>query len=405
MVKIGILTFHRSYNYGAFMQCYSLSKRIAEDFQDCKVEVIDYCTKRMYENYPTSLLPFIIGSKSNRNSMLQMMKQIGKCVLTPEYLNWKRKLYKGFDESAKYLPLSEYRIVDNDFRQLFEIIDKEYDILVVGSDAVWEFRTYPFPNAYYPDYNFRKTKLVSYAASSGRMHEKDLTQNNKEYIEETLNRFDYIGIRDTATEKFLGSISSAFLLKHNCDPTALLDLTTMPRNLDRVKRVMKQNGIDIKKPIIGIMGNNEICNMIRRMFGKKYQIVSVYQYTKSADYNFDYLTPFEWARIFSLFRVTVTKFFHGSMLSLKNGTPTIATDYWFQVDENHPTKIGDLYQRLDLKDHYFYMADIKNNVSDLKDRLEFYIHHPDSEKILSTLNKESKTYENFKEALRMIMEQ
>lgn len=404
MKKIGILTFHRSYNYGAFMQCYSLSHRIAKDFPECQVEVIDYCTKRMYENYPISFMPFVLGPKSKRNSVKQMVKQVGKCLLDPYFLKRKRKLYHGFDEDIKDLPLSKFQIISDEYKDIFETIDKNYDILIVGSDAVWEYRTYPFPNAYYPNYDFKRTKLMSYAASSDRMHSSELSNESREYIKETLSRFNYIGIRDAATRNFLNAVSSELDLHYNCDPTAFVDISSMPRNLDRVKKVLVDAGIDISKPIIGIMGNNESCNMIRKMFGKKYQIVSVYQYTKAADYNFDYLTPFEWARIFSLFSVTVTKFFHGSMLSLRNGTPTIATDYWFKVDNEHATKIYDLYKRLDLEDHYFYMPEIGHESKELKDKLEYFIHHPDSELIKEKLEiLKGNSYNSFFNAMNKIV--
>lgn len=399
MHKIGILTFHRSYNYGAFMQSYSLSTMLAKSFRDCKVEVIDYCTERMYENYPTRIIPFVLGPKAKRNDCKQVIKQIGKCVLDPRILDRKRMLYKGFDEDIRDLSISSKRIISDDYRSLFELIDQEYDYLIIGSDAVWEYKTYPFPNAYYPNYDFKRTKLFSYAASSDRMHKSDLTDDTRQYIRETLDRFTYIGIRDIATNNFINAISDKYELHHNCDPTTFLDLDTMPRNLDRVKEELVRAGINLDEPIIGIMGNNESCNMIRNMVGNKYQIVSVYQHTKAADYNFDYLTPFEWARIFSLFRVTVTKFFHGSMLSLKNGTPTIATDYWGKVDQDHKTKIQDLYERLNLEDHYFYMPEVKSDDTRLKKRLEYYIQNPDTEKIRNSLEKESKSYNSFRDAL------
>lgn len=403
MAKIGILTFHRSYNYGAFMQCFSLSNRIAHDFPECEVEVIDYCTKRMYENYPTEFFPFVLGPTAKRNTPKQMIKNVGKCLLDPAYLRRKRRLYQGFNDDILSIPLSQTRIVSDDYSELFETIDNEYDILVVGSDAVWEYKTYPFPNAYYPNYSFQKTKVLSYAASSDRMHCSDLTEYSKGYIRETLEKMNYIGIRDKATQSFLNAVSQDFQLHHNCDPTALLDFDKLPRSLDRVKNVLEKNGIDLAKPIIGIMGNNDSCNMIRNIFGDKYQIVSVYQHTKAADFNFDYLTPFEWARIFSLFSVTVTKFFHGSMLSLMNGTPTIATDYWYKVEEEHTTKIEDLYQRLHLMEHYFYMPSVGRDSSELKDRLEYFIHHPDTDKILDSLKKESKSYESFRKALEQLL--
>lgn len=403
MLKLGILTFHRSYNYGAFMQCFSLSNRIARDFPECKVEVIDYCTKRMYENYPTDFCPFVFGPKAKRNPPKQMIKNVGKCVLDPAYLSRKRKLYQGFDDDIENIPLSHNRFVSDDYTELFETIDKEYDILVIGSDAVWEYKTYPFPNAYYPNYPFQRTKVLSYAASSDRMHGSELTAYSKEYIRETLERMYYIGIRDTATQSFLNEVSLDLEFHHNCDPTALLNLKELPRNLNRVKTVLEENGIDLTKPIIGIMGNNDSCNMVRKMFGDKYQIVSVYQHTKAADFNFDYLTPFEWARIFSLFSVTVTKFFHGSMLSLMNGTPTIATDYWYKVSEDHTTKIEDLYKRLNLLEHYFYMPNVGHDSPELKERLENFIYHPDRDKIISSLQRESESYESFRKALKQLL--
>lgn len=404
MKKIGILTFHRSYNYGAFMQCYSLSTQIAKDFPDCRVEVVDYCTRRMYENYPTSFVPFVLGPNSKRNSINQMVKQVGKCVLDPHFLKRKRELYHGFDEDINTLQLSSFHIVSDEYKDLFKIIDENYDVLIVGSDAVWEYKTYPFPNAYYPNYDFKRTKLLSYAASADRMHSSELTDDNKSYIKETLARFSYIGIRDVATQNFLTAVSPELGLHHNCDPTAFVDFDSMPRNLDRVKKVLLEAGIDLEKPIIGIMGNNESCDMLRNMFGNRYQIVSVYQHTNAADYNFDYLTPFEWARIFSLFSITVTKFFHGSMLSLKNGTPTIATDYWFKVKEDHVTKIEDLYNRLGLEDHYFYMPEVGHKSELMKDRIEYFIQHPDREKIITRLTDESIAYESFREALKASIE-
>jgi hypothetical protein len=357
----------------------------------------------MYENYPTSFFPFVLGPSTKRNSAKTAIKQTIKCILDPELLKRRQSLYKGFEDDLPFLQLSEKQIVSDEYEELFSFIDDEYDVLVVGSDCVWEFVSYPFPNAYYPNYNFKRTKLFSFAASSDRMHKSLLNTYTREYIKNTLDRFTYIGIRDQATENFIKSIYDGYTLNHNCDPTAFVDFNGMPRNLDRVKRELAGAGIDITKPIIGVMGNNESCNMVRNMFGNKYQIVSIYQHTKAADYNFDYLTPFEWARIFSLFNVTVTKFFHGSMLSLKNGTPTIATDYWSKVDSKHITKIEDLYKRLKLVDHYFYMPEVGHECEALRERLEYFIQHPDTEKIANGLANESKAYDSFKDALQKVL--
>ena len=41
-MRIGILTFHKPVNYGAFLQAFSLSERLKKEFPEAQVEVVDY---------------------------------------------------------------------------------------------------------------------------------------------------------------------------------------------------------------------------------------------------------------------------------------------------------------------------------------------------------------------------
>ena len=50
-MRIGILTFHRSINYGAYIQAFSLSHEIAKRFPSCEVEIVDYNSLIMENNY------------------------------------------------------------------------------------------------------------------------------------------------------------------------------------------------------------------------------------------------------------------------------------------------------------------------------------------------------------------
>lgn len=406
MKKIGILTFHRSYNYGAFMQSYALSCRLKKDFPYATVEIIDYATARMYLNYTTNPISYIFGSKGKKNKPIRCLKNFCKMVLDPVKLKREEKLQNAFNEDIKYLPLSQHRWVTDDFLQFYKDISDQYDVIIAGSDAIWEYKTYPFPNAYFLNYDFGKTKLLSYAASCDRMHYSEVTEEQKDYFKKAFGRYFYLGVRDVSTEMFLNHILKGKRYSHNCDPTVLLDVSSLPKGLDRIKSILEKRGIDLGKPIIGVMGGDLLCKLVRKMFGHKYQIVGLYYYTRHADCFLEDLSPMEWAQVFSLFSVTVTRFFHGSLLSLKNGTPTIATDYWYKVKEDHITKIGDLYHRLDLMDHYFYMPEFrsKESIQIIKDRIEFYIEHPDREKILGALEKEEKSYQSFRNALEACLE-
>lgn len=47
--KIGIITFHKAHNYGAFLQCYALQEFLRS--MDHDVFVIDYDRKDLWEGY------------------------------------------------------------------------------------------------------------------------------------------------------------------------------------------------------------------------------------------------------------------------------------------------------------------------------------------------------------------
>ena len=47
MKKIGILTFHRAYNYGAVLQCYAVQQSIQNISEGVDVCIIDYRCNRI----------------------------------------------------------------------------------------------------------------------------------------------------------------------------------------------------------------------------------------------------------------------------------------------------------------------------------------------------------------------
>ena len=61
-MKIGILTFHRPINYGAFLQAFALSNQIQRSFPKSEVEIIDYIidTLEMPENEKYILISKIL---------------------------------------------------------------------------------------------------------------------------------------------------------------------------------------------------------------------------------------------------------------------------------------------------------------------------------------------------------
>ena len=125
MKKIGILTYHKSINYGAFMQCYALSHKLSHDFPEAKVEVINYATDSVFRNYSTSYIDLIFGTKDRNfnKSTLQVFKLsvagILKLIIDPKHIVKLTKRKENFEQAWRLLPLSEYSIITDDFNKFF----------------------------------------------------------------------------------------------------------------------------------------------------------------------------------------------------------------------------------------------------------------------------------------------
>ena len=405
-IRIGILTFHRSINYGAFLQSYALSTTVASSFPDAKVEIIDYCPLFEIKKYETSLKNFVFGSKYEPQSLWGAFKNIAKLVLMPGILGQKKSLNNSFKKSYKHLPLSQKQWITDDFEQFLSDIKNDYDIVIVGSDAVWEYKVFPFPNAYFLNDKINCIKM-SYAACSGRMSYSETDERQRNLLCTFFNSFDYIGIRDQATEKFLHQIDCNLQTHHNCDPSFFLDINNDPLfNKSQVSRLLIERGIDLNKPIIGIMGGNEMGKMIRSFWGDKYQIVAVYYPNQYADVYLPELTPFEWAVVFSFLKITITRYFHGTIYSLKNGTPTNSIDDWSLGESDQYSKLEDVLIRTDLKSHYFKASEMRTESGrkKIKESAEKFITEPDSNETVSGLEKESRYYKEFETALGLQIE-
>lgn len=344
MKKIGILTFHRSINYGAFVQSLALSDRIQKALPDTKVEVIDYTSLVMEKIYKPKLT---LRGVLNKGLYFKLLKR-----------------QKAFKSSLKYLPLSDKTIISDESGEVFRYITENYDAVIVGSDAVFNWTKRGFPNPYILNIESDIPRL-SYAASAYGMEKESITKEQLDIFGKSLGGFKFIGVRDDYTKDLTLSANPNINPVYTCDPTVLLDMDYVQQLLGKTKEqviadIKKKFGISSGKPVIGLMlGNQAIGAKIREKYSKDYEIVCLYQYLRDTKFLYS-LTPLEWALCFSMFSVTVTSYFHGTLLSLKNLTPTVSVDITsFSV--NNTGKIEDLLTRMDLCDNYFHLSNEKQN--------------------------------------------
>ena len=411
-MKIGILTFHKAYNYGAVLQCYSLQKKLSQDFPNDTVEVVNYASKNMIGSYHLSRFEAIFGQKGapDKPSFTLILKRIASDIVHWKSRSAKRlqakKRITNFKNMQKHLPLSEAVLVSDDPAEFSAFLDSlGYDVLIVGSDAIWNDNQTSVPNLYFLHDVHCRNKF-SYAASTYGMDYSSFDEKRLSYVKESLNGFRFIGVRDSVTESYVENCSqdASDKLFHTCDPSIFLNLQELPVDIAALKEKLKKKGVDFSKPIIGLMCDNWLAKKVRSELGEGYQYVSVYVYTETADVFLEELEPFEWARIFSLFSATFTHYFHGTLFSLKNGTLTYAIEKKSKYNQNYKTKIEDVLDRLHLIDSNYYKFDdmMPEDWSNISEN----IAHADREKLKheyeESLAREAESYERFRAKLKEV---
>jgi hypothetical protein len=395
-MKIGILTFHRSINNGAVMQCYSLSKRLQQEFPDDTIEVIDYHMPKVEASYTPTLRRYFAGA-----DFLVKAKRAVKLILDPFAIKWKKKRKKVFESVVDVLPLSDHRIFADDTTELFRYVNETYDVVIAGSDAIWNYVSRGFPNPYFLDTSVKCHKL-SYAASCYGMNYEKIPKEYRIRIGEILNSYCFIGARDGESEKFVAYVGSTAPLAHTCDPTVFLDVDNLPIDTDYVILKLKSRGFDFSKKTIGVMGSDKMCRMVRKLYGNSVQIVALYNYHKEADVNLYDLTPYEWAYVFRFFQATVTTYFHGTHLSLRNGTPVVCVALETEYAKNHKTKVQDFLERIGLQDWYFHSDYVTFGVSEIRAQLDYFLSSDLKADILSRMDRESESFNHFLEELKKL---
>lgn len=373
-MRIGILTFHRAINYGAVMQAYSLSKQLKESFPEDSVEIIDYnCKQREFFKIKCPLV-FLY-----RRSVKEAVKKAIQTVVFNKFVN--------------RLPLSKKFLGKKDSKAE-KYINDNYDILIVGSDAVFNWNDIGLPNIYFAHGINTKYKL-SYAASAHLQKYNDITDKQKEFLSAALFDFDYLGVRDENTMNFVANFADKEKIVHNCDPTVFLKMD-FPE--DDLLKKLKKHKFDFKKQTIFVMlMHPKYAKFVKDRFGSEYQIVALMDDNPYADIYLHDLNPFEWAHVFSYGSLVVTDYFHGTMLSLKNGTPVLSIDASGYCDETYKSKAYDLfYERLDMPEIYLNSTEMDNGngYKVFCKRVESILSNFDKEEVYKRLDKESLSYFN-----------
>lgn len=204
MKKIGILTYHSGYNYGACLQAFALQTTLNKLGYDN--EIINFETDRF------------VSSREMFSRNPRRLKEVIKNISRIPYWRSLHERERMFDSFTFDVLHSTPR-----YRTEKEVITnaRDYDCIVCGSDQIWNLSQKDAPAANLLFYlNFPKTqRRVSYAASFGKWV-KDAPLHES-VILPLLNQFDSISVREISGVEYLKSKGIDCSL--TVDPTVLLD--------------------------------------------------------------------------------------------------------------------------------------------------------------------------------------
>lgn len=309
-MKIGILTFQRTNNYGALLQCYALYyiiKRLGYE-----VEVIDY--------------------ECHQVEVQECLRWDGtfKSLVLVVLYHRKAKLFSHFLERMALSP----RCSRSDF---IEVV-KRYDRIVVGSDQVWNPECTGYDKTFFLDQVDDRTKKLSYAASIGL---ERLPDCQFDYAS-LLNGFSSLLVREeTAAREIRRYVKSP--VNTVLDPTLLADSTVWKSMLHTPARIEGKRYV-----LVYAVSEFDRSLLAARKMAVEHnlEIVQIqqcgYRYTKGA-INLRSISPEDFVGLISGAQATVVSSFHGVCLSIINGV-----DFYYATDTGASSRASRVFDLLKL---------------------------------------------------------
>lgn len=323
-MKIGLLTFHQSANYGATLQAYALWKTIRSLGHE--VEIIDYAPLRSSIEY-------------------------WKCVVKSKHIGARaRQLLQHKDFIRKKTQLSAR--VHRSSRSLKKQA-ASYDVVVCGSDEIWNIYK-PYigmdPNYFLGFVDAQITRKISYAASFGSTLQLGA---HRLKLAALLNSFERIGVRDKNSERLVSECGQQSVKV--LDPTFL---TTYEE---------EESERPFKNPYLLLYGYklspSENAFIKKVAAAKKLTIISIGNHNSAAAINRIDVSPAEWINFFKHASHVMTSYFHGIIFSI-----LYKKDFHALLKTNKHIKMNDLLEEFDLNDRVYDESSVEN---DFQEKIDY----------------------------------
>lgn len=181
--KVGVLTIHSVYNYGAMLQAFALSKYI--ESKGYVSEVVDYRPYELCRNYDFYFKDLYADPRNALGAIKQSI------VKRKQFTRFKSFLNTEISTSKKRY--GNYSSLKN----------HDYDILVTGSDQIWN----PFitieDESFLLTFDEKRTKKVAYSSSFGVSEIPELWADK---VKSALKQFKQLGVREQSGKDIINGL-------------------------------------------------------------------------------------------------------------------------------------------------------------------------------------------------------
>ena len=200
-IKVGLITFHDTNNFGSYLQTYGLSRAIEDLGYEC--EIIDYqCESIVTREIPKPFL-FTLNPKQ---IIIELLFNIRK-----------RTKYKKLKQFLQDNASVKFRCDRSNIAE----INAHYDKFVVGSDIVWGLDITKNDLTYFLDFVQNREKKIAFSSSIGNKWSESERIILKPYLED----FSNIAVREDEAAEWISEIIEK-RPEVVCDPTMLIDVAT-----------------------------------------------------------------------------------------------------------------------------------------------------------------------------------
>lgn len=332
--KVGLITFHNSYNCGSMLQTYALHTILNNYGVDN--EIIDFSNEGQKNVYSVFARGISI-----------------KNLIKNSIIAFKRKKIKINYDSYEQFKNENFKLSPKTYNKCEELSDDRYDIVVTGSDQVWNITIEDGDDAYFLPW-VKNAKKVAYAPSFGAKNILE-NSNDPDKYKKFLLSFEAISTREDNGKKWIKDLT-------NIDAEVLLDPTLLLNSEDYNVIIDKSIETPQKYIFYYSPGYNRRINKLVSKISKKYNLPviafnSKNYYVKGMAFSSfklpDIENPAVYLNLIKNATLVITTSFHGTIFSsiFNRNFWTIKNGGMFGTDD----RVLTLVKNLNLEDRLISM--------------------------------------------------